>query len=226
MIVDPNPLLSQIFYGLGYLTAIVAFILMARRRRLLTPGVLGLIPVALLSGLLGGTLLQHTFASTDGKSIIGAIIFGYIAIYFYKKQIGLKRPLGDLFAVALAAGEAVGRFGCLFAGCCYGKPTSSFLAIFQHGAYRYPTQIYMALAGLIILLILLALEQSRSLPENGLFCVYGILYCISRFTIEFYRAGAPSVWLFTLAQVACIGGLLFYALYLRRLNLPHVPTLS
>jgi len=218
MVVNTNPLLSEMFYALGYTTALVAFVLMARRRHLYTPGVLGLIPVALISGLAGGTLVQYIFASKEGKSILGAIIFGYLAIYLYKKRIGLTRPLGDLFAVSLAAGEAVGRFGCLFAGCCYGKTTSTAaFTIFQHGATRYPTQIYLSVASLLILVVLLVLEKRQSLPENGLFCVYGILYCIARFTIEFYRFSAPSLGFLTIVQIVCMGGLAFYALYFTRL---------
>ena len=30
----------------------------------------------------------------------------------------------DVFAPGIALGHVVGRFGCLFAGCCYGKPTT------------------------------------------------------------------------------------------------------
>jgi phosphatidylglycerol:prolipoprotein diacylglycerol transferase len=220
MVVQQNLVLSQLCYGLGYLTAIAAYLLMARHRRLLTHGVVGIIPVALLGGLAGGTLLQYVFGSTDGKSIIGALIVGYLCVYFYKKYIGLTRPLGDLFAVAIAAGEAVGRFGCLFAGCCYGKVTTGPLAIFQHGAERYPTQIFMAATSLVILLVLLTVEHRNVLPENGLFCLYGILYCIGRFTIEFYREGPVFIDWLTAAQFACIGGLIFYTVYLTRLTRP------
>src|SRR3954453_18010270 len=101
--------LSSVFYGAAYLTGIAAFLLMARRRRLLTDGVMTLMAAGLLGGLACAGLGQWLVAGQPGKSVIAGLAGGYLCVHVAKRMLGIKRPLGDLFAVALSAGEAVGR---------------------------------------------------------------------------------------------------------------------
>jgi phosphatidylglycerol:prolipoprotein diacylglycerol transferase len=76
-------------------------------------------------GLIGANIAQLVATDSPGKSILGGISGGYLAVMAAKRYLGIVRPTGDLFALALAAGEAIGRWGCFLAGCCYGKPTES-----------------------------------------------------------------------------------------------------
>ncbi|HLJ53705.1 MAG TPA: prolipoprotein diacylglyceryl transferase family protein, partial [Chthonomonadaceae bacterium] len=131
-------MLASAFYAAGYITGIVAFVLMAKRRRLLTDGVLHLMGTAIIGGLACAAIGQLIAVQAPGKSIVAGIAGGYLSVAVAKRVMGIRRPLGDLFAVALAAGEAVGRWGCFFAGCCYGRPTSLPWAVWQHGAWRHP----------------------------------------------------------------------------------------
>ena len=110
--------LSSGCYALGYLTGLAAFVLMARRRQLATAGIMS---VGLIGGLAGANLAQWLFGGAAGKTVLGGIAGGYLTIILYKRYLGLRRPTGDLFAVAISAGEAVERWGCFFGGCCYGK---------------------------------------------------------------------------------------------------------
>ena len=101
----------------------------------------------------------------------GLIAASLTCIYQLRKH---KLPLwqsGDLFAPGIALGYMVGRLGCLMAGCCYGKPTQVAWAITftdpaaamnvgtPLGVPLHPTQLYESLAGLVILVILLATEK-------------------------------------------------------------------
>ncbi|MBV9850820.1 MAG: prolipoprotein diacylglyceryl transferase [Armatimonadetes bacterium] len=215
-----NALLSPLCYALGYLMGLAAFYAMARRRGIATPGVMALMGAGLIGGLAGANLSQWVFGGTAGKTVLGAVAFGYLSVFLYKRHLGITRPTGDLFAVALCAGEAVGRFGCYFGGCCYGVPVSRAIvpwAIWQHGAWRHPTQIYLSLAALLILGALLVYER-RGPRENALFYLQGLLYCLARFVIEFYREHpTPPVDGLTVAQWACLGGCVFFAAQLTRL---------
>ena len=105
----------------------------------------------------------------------------------------------DVFAPGIALGHVIGRLGCLFAGCCFGKPTTvpwaiTFHSDFAHqnvgtplGIPLHPTQLYEAGAELLILGLLLALERrGRSYPGRT-FWTYMLLYGVSRFVIEMYR---------------------------------------
>ncbi|MCW3053591.1 MAG: prolipoprotein diacylglyceryl transferase [Chthonomonadales bacterium] len=203
--------LSPLCYRLGYLTGLGAFWLMARQRGLATQGVFALLMAGLVGGLACANIAQWIFAGTAGKTVLGAVAGGYLCVALYKRYLGIRRPLGDLFAVALSAGEAVGRWGCFFAGCCYGRTCTHLpWAIWQHDAWRHPTQAYLSLASLGILMVLLCVERLRP-PENTLFFLQGLLYCGARFGIEFLRDSPRTALNLSLAQWACLVGGLFFA---------------
>jgi phosphatidylglycerol---prolipoprotein diacylglyceryl transferase len=217
-------LLSAIFYVFGYGTGIGAFAYIAKRRRLFTSGVWNVAWAGLLGGLVGANLAQWIAslltpsAYPMGKTVIGGIIGGYLAVFLYKKHIGLKRPLGDLFAFALCAGEAVGRFGCYFGGCCYGKPFAGPWAIFQHDALRHPTQIYLSIAALITLCVLFWLEKKQKLPENAIFYIQGVFFGSFRLAIEFFRDGTTSLFLaLNIAQWTSIIFIVYFSIALIKL---------
>jgi phosphatidylglycerol:prolipoprotein diacylglycerol transferase len=105
----------------------------------------------------------------------------------------------DVFAPGIALGHVIGRMGCLFAGCCFGRETHVPWAVTFHNELAkqtsgtplnvplHPTQLYEAGAELLILGLLLATER-RGRPFPGrTFWGYMLLYGISRFIIEFYR---------------------------------------
>jgi len=129
----------------------------------------------------------------------GLIAASLTCIYQLRKH---KLPLwqsGDLFAPGIALGYMVGRLGCFAAGCCYGKPTQVAWAVtFTDPAAAlnvgtplnvalHPTQLYEALAGLVILCVLLVVER-RGRPFAGrTFWQFVLMYGVSRFVIEFFR---------------------------------------
>jgi phosphatidylglycerol:prolipoprotein diacylglycerol transferase len=201
---------SAVVYALAYVFGLMLFAWLARRRGIDTAGVRRCLVWGLIGGLAGATLLQIVVGGEPGRTIIGGIAGGYIAVILAKRSIGLRRPLGDLFAVALAGGEALGRWGCFLAGCCYGRVASVPWAVEDHGAWRHPTQIYSSLAAAAILALLVTLERRARLPENTLFYLQGTLFCVARFTIEFYREPARSEGPLSLAQWACIAGFAFF----------------
>lgn len=206
-----------LFTTLGYLTGAVVLVWAARQRKLLTDGMMRISAFALLGGIVGAKLSEFLFEgwpfrisfaaifdpSLGGKALLGGIAGGWIAAEIAKRRMGIRRSTGDLFAYALPAGEAIGRIGCYFNGCCYGKATNCALAIFQHGAWRHPTQIYSAItAALIFLAVVLA---RKSVPREGdLFKLYLVLFGVSRFLIEFLREGPTLFWGLTAMQWFCI----------------------
>jgi len=208
--------LSAGCYLLGYATGLAAFVWMARRRKMATSGIMALMGAGLIGGLVGANLAQWMFGGVAGKTVLGGIAGGYLTVIFYKRYLGIQRPTGDLFAVAVSAGEAVGRWGCFYGGCCYGKACTVPWAVFQHGTYRHPTQLYLSGANALILVALWRFDKTHP-PENGLFYLQGLLYCAARFTIEFFRETPPPVDGLTLAQWACVAGFLFFSVQFTRL---------
>jgi phosphatidylglycerol:prolipoprotein diacylglycerol transferase len=103
----------------------------------------------------------------------------------------------DVFAPGIALGLVVGRFGCFFAGCCYGKPTSVPWAITFTDPFAaanvgtplnvplHPTQLYEAGTSFLILVFLLATERFGRKFAGRTFWLYMLLYAVSRYVIEF-----------------------------------------
>jgi phosphatidylglycerol:prolipoprotein diacylglycerol transferase len=140
-----------------------------------------------------------TLLRSGGVFYGGLIAAVVVCIYQLRKH---RLPLwqsGDLFAPGIALGYMVGRLGCLMAGCCYGRPTDVAWAVtFTDPAANFnvgtplntplhPTQVYEALAGLVMLVALLVLERRWRQYPGRTFWTFVLMYSLSRFVIEFYR---------------------------------------
>jgi phosphatidylglycerol---prolipoprotein diacylglyceryl transferase len=136
----------------------------------------------------------------SGGVFYGGLILAVIVAVWYIRRSGL--PLWttcDVFAPGIALGHSIGRFGCFFAGCCYGKPTTmpwgiTFSDPFAAanvgtplGVHLHPTQLYEAGTELLILLALLATEKKGKPYAGRTFWIYILLYAISRYIIEIFR---------------------------------------
>src|SRR5436309_4852125 len=93
---------SVVCYGLGYLTGIGAFAWMARRRKLLTQGMFAVMAAGLIGALIAANVTQLV-TGQPGKTVLGGVAGGYLVVLLYKRWLGIVRPTGDLFAVALSA---------------------------------------------------------------------------------------------------------------------------
>jgi phosphatidylglycerol:prolipoprotein diacylglycerol transferase len=150
----------------------------------------------------------------SGGVFYGGLILAVSVALWYIRRVGL--PLWttcDVFAPGIALGHVVGRFGCFFAGCCYGKPTSlpwgiTFTDPFAQtnvgtplGVPLHPTQIYEAGAEALILGLLLFTERKGRPFPGRTFWLYMLLYAISRFIIEFFRGDERgTVFMFSTSQ--------------------------
>jgi phosphatidylglycerol:prolipoprotein diacylglycerol transferase len=100
-----------------------------------------------------------------GVSFPGALLGGAVAAVLICHHH--RCPLWwacDQAIPALPLGHAIGRLGCLARGCCYGRPTTSWIGLYLPDiwgdwAVRYPTQLLSAAANLLIFLSLLTVER-------------------------------------------------------------------
>jgi phosphatidylglycerol---prolipoprotein diacylglyceryl transferase len=115
--------------------------------------------------------------------------------------------------VPLVAGHAIGRLGCFFGGCCFGRPLQTDSPI-AHFFSRHPTQLYEA--GYLTLLSIFLIYFQKKSPANGV-TTYLFFYGIFRFCIEFLRADdrgfffifSTSQWL-SLLLIILAGSILSY----------------
>ncbi len=207
--------LGEFFTLLGFLTGALTLYLWSRAQKLDTQGMKYVALAGICGGVAGAKITQWiigeggglTKAILDphngGKSLIGGLVCGWLAVEIAKRVLGIKRSTGDGWALALPAGEAIGRIGCYFNGCCYGTKCDASWAIYQHGAWRHPTQLYSSAAAALIFAVIW-FSRGQLKREGDGFKLYLLLYGASRFVIEFARDRSV-VWNnLSLVQIICL----------------------
>ncbi len=126
--------------------------------------------------------------NVGGITFEGGIITG-IATFFILFPLALKKEKYHVFTymdqivIGILIAHAFGRIGCYLGGCCYGKPTDSWLGIYypEAGTTVYPTQLYEA-AFLFICFIIFFFFIKKNHTEK-----YLISYGVFRFFLEYLR---------------------------------------
>jgi prolipoprotein diacylglyceryltransferase len=227
-LVHPHPVFESLGYAAGFQT------FLALRRRFGDPvaeqrAVLVLATIA--GALVGAKLLAwgvdppalwaargDWHAWVEGKTIVGGLLGGHLAVELAKKALGVRTSTGDLYAAPLALGIAIGRVGCFLTGLSdrtYGTPTSLPWGVdFGDGVPRHPTQIYeMVVLG--ALAAVLALRMRHGIPGDGrLFRLFMATYLGWRFLVGFLQPAWTIAGL-SVIQWACVAGLLHYVPRLR-----------
>jgi phosphatidylglycerol:prolipoprotein diacylglycerol transferase len=211
------------FVAVGFLLAAFLAVREARRTDIPDNDMLDVLLSILAGGLIGGRLLfvlinRELFAA-DPLSIImlqegglafhgalaGGVAAGLLAALLKRVPV-LK--VADLVAPYIALGHSIGRIGCFFNGCCYGRITEGPGGVTFPGeaVMRMPVQLYSSLALLLIAFFLLWLRGRRHVYRGAVFASYVLLYGIFRFFVEFLRADTPAVYAgLTLSQVISAG---------------------
>ncbi|MGC1968250.1 MAG: prolipoprotein diacylglyceryl transferase [Candidatus Acidiferrales bacterium] len=160
-----------------------------------------------------------TFQS--GGTFYGGVVGGVLTILLYTHfQKMPLLPTLDTCAAALPIGHAIGRVGCFFAGCCYGKPTTepwgvtftnptaAELAGTPLGVHLHPTQLYEASLEFLNFLFLMWLGK-RQRFVGQIFGGYLMLYGTERGIIEFFRGDPGRSMMFhesvSLMQLVSVG---------------------
>ena len=171
-----------------------------------------------------------------GLAIHGGIIAGIIFVLFYTKKHNIsKLDTLDVFAPALALGQAIGRWGNFFNGEAYGPATTllelerlnipKFIidGMYIDRAYHHPTFLYESLGCLLIFIILIIIRSIKSIKPGQIISIYFIGYGILRFLIESLRQDSLMFLNLKAAQIISIimifiGVILFILPYIKRLK--------
>lgn len=123
-----------------------------------------------------------------GFVFYGGLIFGLLFLIIFQKKYKNSFKSYSILIPPLALGHGIGRIGCYFAGCCYGKYMNDYT--------RYPVQLFEA-SGLFMLSIISYYLIKFNRNVIGFYLVsYGFL----RFVLEFYRGDAiRGIWMFGLS---------------------------
>lgn len=196
-----------IMIAIGVIAAYILCEYRAKKRELDSDIIFGILWCTMVGGVIGSRLLYYIVSIKDimddisiiwnfstGFVVYGFIIGGVASSYIYCriKKVSAAKYF-DLIMPEVALAQGIGRIGCFFAGCCYGRQTDSVFGIaFKHSDYApngvklIPTQLISS-AGDFIIAGILFLYAEKERPDACVGALYMILYGLGRFLIEFLR---------------------------------------
>ena len=139
----------------------------------------------------------------SGGDFYGGFIGALTAtVIFFARHRDLPRwRIADLCGPAIALGQAIGRVGCLMAGCCYGcetgipwgvvftDPAAEQIVGTPLGVRLHPVQAYESVLCLLLFFSLVWLSRRKHF-EGQIVLAYSLLYAVIRFFLEFFRGDA------------------------------------
>lgn len=160
---------------------------------------------------------DFSFFKNQGIVFYGGLIGGLIGGVVTARVLKIKIESLEVCIVPyIPLGHAIGRVGCLLAGCCYGFSYNGRFAvstIFDGGQGTYfPIQAVEALCNLIILAVLFGFIRKKR-KKFTILCLYLIMYSCLRFFLEFFRgdsirgsflAFSTSQWISLLIILFCL----------------------
>ena len=158
-----------------------------------------------------------------GLGILGGVIFGLVAAFFYcrKHDLDLKEVI-DVVAPALALAQCIGRWGNYFNQELFGRPTNLPWGLQIDQRKRpieyvaedtfHPAFLYESLWNALVVLTLIKLGKSGKLPSGLLMAAYFAFYSIGRLWIEALRIDEATniaglrvnIWVFTAVLISSI----------------------
>jgi len=158
-----------------------------------------------------------------GLAFLGGLIGGALFIGVYLAAIHPRIPLSlcfDRLAPVVGIDILLVRIGCFFAGCCGGRPTSSWCGISfppssatgrlqaLNGWERvYPTQLMSAANGLALFLLLWFVQKRQRRPHAWLVTrLFFAEYAAFRMVLDYFRyyPRSETLWSLTHNQWVCL----------------------
>ncbi len=190
-----------------------------RRRRWLDSTIVWISFAAVFGGVIGARLITvwerpdvaDAFASMpltmaielSGKSIIGAVAGGYLAIVLAKRGFGYRRSTGDCYALAIPVATVIGRIGCFLTELPLGKPTTlpwgatvdpttaaASAACPGCNGPMHPTMLYEVAFNIVAALVIWRFRGRIPVPGDTL-KLYLVSAGIFRFFVEYLRTSPP-----------------------------------
>ena len=235
-----------LFLAIAFLLGMRIAVHYAKREKMEPSAITDLAVYIFLSALIGAKLLlilvDFNYYRQDWSRLLsiyqvggvyyGGFILAFVVSFWYirKRKLDFWQT-ADVMVMGIAVGQVFGRFGCFFAGCCWGKPAPGFPLAVEFtrpeaaqqvgtplNVPLHPTQLYEALP-MMLVFALLAFSFNRRKFVGQQLCLYLLLYSVLRFNVEFFR-GDPrgTIGILSTSQVisilAFVAALVIY--FLRR----------
>jgi prolipoprotein diacylglyceryltransferase len=153
-----------------------------------------------------GAIAERPFSEViehSGKSILGALAGGYLAIALAKRAFGYTRSTGDCYLLAIPVATGIGRIGCFLSELPLGTPTTLpwGIGVSPEAAAAFarcpgcelpmhPSMLYEIGFNLIAIAVILRFRDRVSVPGDAV-KAYLLAAGIFRFLVEFVRGNEP-----------------------------------
>jgi phosphatidylglycerol:prolipoprotein diacylglycerol transferase len=234
---------------IAFVVAIIVFWILVKRRTTIDTSIVSDLAFWVIVGVVVGARLAYVFMhwsefASDPVAIFkiwegGAVYyggfilaFGFGALYLWRKKIPVV-PLLDMIAPVVALGEGIGRLGCFFNGCCFGKPTDvcgitfpahSFASsVFGPDHSIWPTQLFQVGGGILLFIILMLLMRFVRLRKGQLFSIFLLGFGGLRLGVNFFRYYENSLNLWTnnlIAIAIMVAGIVTFIVFLKQEKVP------
>lgn len=160
------------------------------------------------AGTVGKLLYVLTRSTTPGLNIFerlggfvffGGLIGAILGLYIYSiRKWDRFLDLLDTYASLVPLGQAIGRIGCYFNGCCYGRAYDGFMSVkyivSDTEISVFPT--WFVESGFCFLLFMSMFCVSKKVYSGIYSAIYLMSYSLFRFLLEFYRGDSlRGVWM-------------------------------
>jgi phosphatidylglycerol:prolipoprotein diacylglycerol transferase len=203
-----------------------------RRREWLDSTIVWISVAAILGGIVGARLItswEHVevYASFgdrpfteviehSGKSILGALAGGYLAIVLTKRGFGYTRSTGDAYALAIPVATVIGRIGCFLSELPLGTPTdlpwgirvspeaaAQFARCPGCDVAMHPSMLYEIVFNVVAAVLIV--RYGRRVPVPGdLLKLYLLSAFAFRFLVEYVRGNEVQAFGLTGPQIVLI----------------------
>ncbi len=141
------------------------------------------------------SILAGKFEIFGGLVYYGGLLGGIIGAIIGIKIAKVKTQIVEISVIPfLPIGHAIGRIGCIMAGCCNGMKYDGMFAIHYPRSIvglsveqgYFPVQLLEAVLNIIIAVILIIYSKKEK-PKYNILFLYLTFYAIVRFFLEFLR---------------------------------------
>ncbi len=192
-----------VFVALAFLLSVPLWVREASRRGLDGERVYTLSLLVLAAGIAGARLLYVLLNWQDfrvdwlevarlqhgGLAWFGGLVggIGALVVYARRSRWALSAVL-DSIAPFAAFGQAIGRIGCFFNGCCYGFPFEGGLYFRVHATRLFPSQLLDSATLFCVALLLMRMQRRDTTGQGRIAAWYLVAAGLQRFLMEFVRA--------------------------------------
>lgn len=141
---------------------------------------------------------QNGYIGIAGLSMVGGVVIAILSSLVYTRIKKLRFiALGDVIAPSFLLGVGIQRLGgCFLNGCCFGRPTDSFLGVvfplksvagsIFPGQPLWPAQLYASALGFVGFALILWLSMRYKFSGSTLWLVFAY-YAVARFIVDQFR---------------------------------------